>query len=396
MRFNTFLLGFVALCVAGAAAFFSVTGLSKLFAGASLAIILMAGSLETAKLVVASYLHNYWETISKLMKTYLITAVVVLILITSAGIYGFLTAAYQTTADELAILDRQTEVIELKKERFEEQLQDYRQEQQQLSESITNLNEGLANNTIQYTDTLGNVITTTSSATRRALTAQLDDQQEQRTFVRQRIEALTDSVTSLDIQALDLQAGSEVSAEVGPLRYMAEITGLPMADIVNYFALLIVFVFDPLAVTMIIAFNQAWAVDRRRKKKENVEESKERGYKVYNEGDEDEDVSMTYSEEPEENPRKDWKFTVDMSEEEFPDEVNIPSVQVDEDSFVPNTDVTESIDKDMTDEERDSVTRGREEFNISIGGEPAQIDDVRNTTGYGSSISEPTSSEKKK
>lgn len=285
MRINTFLLGFVALCVAFAAAFFSVTGLSKLFAGASLAVILMAGSLETAKLVVASYLHNRWKEISKLMRFYLVTAVVVLIGITSAGIYGFLTSAYQTTADELQILDRQVEVIELKKDRFQEQLDNYNEESNQLNQSISSLTEGLSNNQIQYTDSLGNVITTTSSATRTALTEQLENQREQRSSVRQNIEALTDSVTNLDVRVLELQQNNEVAAEIGPLKYIAEISGQPMNRIVNWFALLIVFVFDPLAVAMVISFNHALLLDRAEKKKKDVEKGKKKGYKVYNEGD---------------------------------------------------------------------------------------------------------------
>lgn len=319
MKFNTFLLGFVALCVAGSAAAFSVTGLSQLFAGASLAIIIMAGSLETAKLVVASYLHNRWSEISKLMRTYLVTAVIVLVVITSAGIYGFLTAAYQTTADELQILDRQLETIELKKDRFQEQLDDLGDEQEQLNQSITNLTQGLANNQIQYTDSLGNVITTTSSSTRQALTDQLNDQKEQRTFIRQRIEAVSDSVTSLDVQALEFQQGNEVAAEVGPLRYMADITGLPMSSIVNYFALLIIFVFDPLAVAMVISFNHALMIDRGEKKKKEVEEGKKKGYKVYNEGDFEKHATSS---------------------------VFVPHVQVDE---------------DLSDEEWDEIARGRGE-----------------------------------
>jgi len=100
MNFRVFLLGLAALLVAFNAAFFSVTGLSKLFAGASTAVILMAGALEFSKLVAASFLHTYWDKLSGWLKFYLTGAVVTLILITSAGIYGFLTAAYQTTADE--------------------------------------------------------------------------------------------------------------------------------------------------------------------------------------------------------------------------------------------------------------------------------------------------------
>ena len=91
----TTLIGVSALLVAGSAAFFSVFGLSKLFAGAQLSVIIMAGSLEFSKLVAASFLYQYWYSASKLLKTYLSIGVVVLVLITSAGIFGYLSNAYQ-------------------------------------------------------------------------------------------------------------------------------------------------------------------------------------------------------------------------------------------------------------------------------------------------------------
>ena len=96
-----FLIGFSALSVSGSAAFYSVFGLSKLFAGASTEVIIMAGSLEIAKLVTASLLYQYWGTINKILRTYLTIATVILIIITSMGIYGFLSAAYQETFNQL-------------------------------------------------------------------------------------------------------------------------------------------------------------------------------------------------------------------------------------------------------------------------------------------------------
>lgn len=281
MKFRTFLLGLSALSIAGAAAFFSVTGLSKLFAGASLAVMIMAGTLEFGKLITAAFLHEHWSRINILLRTYLTTGVVVLILITSMGIYGFLTAAYQETADELTRIDRQVQVVELKKTRYEEQLNSLTTERNNLSTSITELTRGLSNNVIQYTDTSGQLITTTSTATRNVLNAQLDDAKLQRDNISQRIEALTDSVTRLDLQVLDIEGGSELAAEVGPLKYMAEITGLPMANVVNIFALLIVFVFDPLAVSLVLAFNTSLKFDRGDKDKKKLEESTT--YKVYGE-----------------------------------------------------------------------------------------------------------------
>jgi hypothetical protein len=275
MKFRTLLLGLAALFIASAAAFFSVTGLSKLFAGASTAVILMASSLEFGKLISAGFLYNYWDKINKALRTYLLIGVFVLIIITSAGIYGFLTSAYQTTADQLGMVDKQTELVELKKGRFQEQLDGYNIEKQQLAQSISELSKGLSNNVIQYKDKDGNLITTTSSATRKALESQLNDAKLQREFISKKIETLSDSITKLDLSVLDIQQSSEVAGEVGPLKFMAEATGKPMNTIVNWFALLIIFVFDPLAVTLVIAFNAALKIDKGEDDKKKVIQKRE-------------------------------------------------------------------------------------------------------------------------
>ena len=262
MKFRTFLLGLSALMIALAAAYFSVTGLSKLFAGASTAIILMASSLEFAKLISAGFLYNYWDKINKALRTYLLVGVCVLIIITSAGIYGFLTSAYQITADKLGVVDKQTEIIQFKKNRLESQLASYTEEKSQLTQTLSALSGGLSNNNQSYKDKAGNIITYSSSSNRNALSTQLSEVKQQRSKVDEKIGQLTDSITKLELSALDVQQNSEVAGEVGPLKFMAEITGRPMATIVNWFALLIIFVFDPLAVTLVIAFNAALKIDK--------------------------------------------------------------------------------------------------------------------------------------
>ena len=275
MKFRTILLGLSALLIASAAAFFSVTGLSKLFAGASTAVILMASSLEFGKLISAGFLYNYWDKINKVLRTYLLIGVCVLIVITSAGIYGFLTSAYQTTADQLGVVDKQTEVVNLKKNRFEEQLKSYNEEKTQLTQTISSLSGGLSNNVQTYKDRNGNILSSSSSANRRVLTTQLNEAKEQRNKVDEKIEVLTDSITKLELKVLDVQQSSEVAGEVGPLKFMAEITGKPMATIVNWFALLIIFVFDPLAVTLVIAFNTALKIDKGEDDKQKVIQKRE-------------------------------------------------------------------------------------------------------------------------
>ena len=273
-----FLMIFYTLSLAGTAAYYSVFGLSSLFAGAKTEVIIMASALELAKLIVASYLHNHWKKLGLLLKSYLTLGVLILMIITSAGIYGFLTSAYQTTADQLTIVDKQVAVVQMKRDRFSESLEGYKVERAQLNNSITELTKGLSNNVIQYKDTLGNIITTTSSSTRRVLNSQLDDMKEQRNRVSIKMETVTDSITKLDLQILDLESNNEVAAEIGPLRYMAKITGKSMDVIVNWFTLMIVFVFDPMAIAMVIAVNKYVG---RREEDSTEEYFRERNKMVY-------------------------------------------------------------------------------------------------------------------
>ena len=246
-----------AIMIATVAAFFSISGLGKLFAGAYLAVVIMASVLEAGKLVTASLLTRHWQDLTRLMRVYYLSATFTLIVITSAGIYGFLTAAYQTTADQLSILDRQTQVLDLRKERYQEQLDLYIGERETLSLTVGELSRGLANNVIQYVDEeTGQLVTTTSLNTRLVLQEQLQIATQERGNLGLRIEELTDSVTQMDLQALSLTIDSEVTAEVGTLRYLSTLTGWPMDQVVNAFALLIIFVFDPLAVSLVVAYNR--------------------------------------------------------------------------------------------------------------------------------------------
>lgn len=248
-----------ALSLAGIAAYYSIFGLSRLFSAQANAVIIMATALELSKLITATFLHRFWKRLNVLLKIYLTTAVVTLMMITSLGIYGFLTSAYQTTSDELKILDTQVSMIEMKKSRYQLQLDDYSNEKSQLANSITELTKGLSNNKIQYRDKVsGKIITTTSSRTRKVLQGQLNDFKIQRNKVTLKIESLTDSVTKLDVQILNLATNNSVVAEVGPLKYISKITNMDMDNIVNYFVLAFIFVFDPLAVLLLISANKAF------------------------------------------------------------------------------------------------------------------------------------------
>jgi len=258
-----------ALSVSASAVFYSVYGLSKLFAGASTQVIIMAGSLEIAKLVVASLLYQYWGKINKFLRFYLTLACIILMLITSAGIYGYLSGAYQATATQSEIVGKELAVIEMKRERFEEKRTELRNEKTQLVTSVKDLRIALSNPTqVQYIDReSGQLITTSSSSARRALQKELENSVNDRDGISIKLEAVTDSLSKLDIAVLNKEINNEAERELGPLKYISELTGKPMSKIINLLLLLIIFVFDPLAVSMVIAANFAFEQIKPKEKK---------------------------------------------------------------------------------------------------------------------------------
>ena len=258
-RFFPILILIAALSLATVAAYYSVFGISKLFSSQATAVIIMAGILEASKLITASYLERVWKTIHWLRKTYLITALIALMAITSLGIYGFLVSAYQETSYKMQAVDKQVEVQVKKRDRYNQQIIDISKEQQNINNQIIQLSENLGNNVIQYTNSEGQLITTQSSATRRIIQQQLDTQTARRDSIAIKQDALNDSVTKLDLNILDLEINSDVASEIGPLKYVAKITGKDTDQVVNWFILVFIFVFDPLAVMLLISANNLLA-----------------------------------------------------------------------------------------------------------------------------------------
>jgi len=272
-RILPFIIALSALSVSASAAFYSVSGLSKLFAGASLEVVIMASSLEVAKLVIASLLYQYRKTIPSALKYYLTTAAVVLVLITSMGIYGFLSAAYQETASKAGNIEAQITLLETKRDNYTEQLAGYNQEKESLNQSISDLRAGLAGNKIQYKDReTGQIITTTSSSNRRSFERQLDQALERQDVLNEKIDGVNQSIFDLETEIVEVQTSDELAGELGPLKYLSGLTGIPMDKIINYLLLVIIFVFDPLAIALVVAANYAF---ERLKTRENIYGEKE-------------------------------------------------------------------------------------------------------------------------
>ena len=245
-RLLPYVIGLSALFVSSSAIFYSVYGLSQLFAGASKAVIVMASSLEIAKLVVASLLYQYWSELNRLLRLYLTIACIILMFITSGGIYGFLSGAYQSTATKSELMDKHTLMLQTKQNRFQEQLKGEK-------ELLIYYTEALSNPTmIQYIDKeTEQLVTTTSSRQRKLMTNQLNE-------VKTKVNALNDSISIYDMKILEKEISNENARELGPLKYVAKSLGVEMDKVVNYFLLLIVFVFDPLAIALVVAANFAF------------------------------------------------------------------------------------------------------------------------------------------
>jgi len=257
-----------ALSVSASAAVYSVTGLSMLFAGASTAVIIMAASLEVAKLVIASLLYQYWGKLNKILRVYLTIAAAVLILITSAGIYGYLSSAYQKTADQTSIVDSKVASLETKKKLYENTRTGILQEKQSLSELKGTLSKG---STTQYTDRKGNLVVRSNNASIK----QIENASKSDDKLSSKLDIVNDSIFALETKILEVKTNATATSELGPLKYLSALTGVAMDRIINWYILVIIFVFDPLAIALVIAANFAFAQLIRRKEtplEENVED----------------------------------------------------------------------------------------------------------------------------
>ena len=269
-----FLIAFSALSVSASAALYSVSGLGKLFAGASLEVIIMAGSLEFAKLVTASLLYQYWDTINKTLRTYLSIATVVLVLITSMGIYGFLSAAYQETYSKLSAVENQKGFIQQKIDFYQNDVTRYDTEIERISSNISTLSNAKAS-TIQVRDTSvsGGFRQTISTTELRMAQNRINIEEENRKLAQSKRTIASDSLQKFQLQVLELNNNTEVAGELGPLQYLSSLTGYSMDKIINVLLLIIIFVFDPLAISLVIASNFAFEKAYPKKKyKENLYE----------------------------------------------------------------------------------------------------------------------------
>jgi len=337
MKFRTLLLGLSALFVAFNAAFFSVSGLSKLFAGAAFSVIIMASSLELAKLITAGYLYNYWDKINKSFRIYLSGAVLILILITSLGIYGFLTSAFQDTFNQFSIKEKQLAFLQQKEKFWGDDVIRYDEELKRISGNISTLSNAKSQS-IQVRDTsvVGGVRTTISTSELRISQKRIEVEEQNRKGVQAKREVAADSLQSIQLKILDVESSEGVSSELGPLEYLSGLLDKPMDVIINWFILIIIFVFDPLAVALVIAFNNAIKVDRGIVDKEKIIRKRE----LYDEEPEEEEIDDSDDDEWDEDHALDLVMN-DMVEDLTPEDIS-KIVEESEKESEPNEDLKEA------------------------------------------------------
>ena len=228
------------------------------FAGASAAVIIMASVLEIGKLVVTTALHTYWDKLAKPLRIYLSISVVILMLITSAGIYGFLSNAYQKTANKLEIHEGELGVLDGKKSIFQKSIDG---NQKIIDTKNKRLDQLSGLRTSQENRIDGSKSNRDRNSVRGDIASANMEIQKLSTEIdvlNTKNAVLSDSIGKYNVKALEMKSGSDVAGEVGPLKYIAELTGVPMASVVNYLILLLIFVFDPLAISLVLATNKAF------------------------------------------------------------------------------------------------------------------------------------------
>ena len=242
--FFILLLGLSAFFVAGSAAYFSVLGIATLFSGSYYQVMIMAGALEFGKLVATSYLYRYWTKTVWWLKMYLIVAVITLMGITSMGIFGYLSAAYQINSSKFAQLDQQSSVIQSQKSNLDKEFE-------QNAKRIEMLNQVRAAQEQRVQDA-GNY-----KAPREQAYAAIDKANQEIQKLTERNQALQDEKFKKDNELIQLNQQTAHVKDIGTFKFISQTINKPLDAVVIVFICILICVFDPLAVSLVLAFNVA-------------------------------------------------------------------------------------------------------------------------------------------
>jgi hypothetical protein len=253
----TLLVSLTALLVAGVAAFFSVKGIGMLFAGAMIEAMVMAGSLEIGKLVVTSFIYRYYNQIPKVLKLYLIIAVITLMGITSLGIYGFLSGAYQKSASEYGIFTQQVSLLEKQKEYVSKDLKTVDDRIQALNDARKLQEDSL--NKASSTNTGNKEVSSSQLSQSRRIQENtlklIADSSKEVSVQQKRQEELLNKIKDFDMKVMELKETSKHNKDIVTFQFIADAIGWELNRVVQWFIVIIIIVFDPLAVGLVLAYN---------------------------------------------------------------------------------------------------------------------------------------------
>ncbi len=243
---------FTSLLIAGCAAYFSVYGIGMLFSGATIAAMIMASSLELGKLVTTSWLFRYWNKANLLMKSYMIFAVFALMFITSLGVFGFLTSAFQKSSLE-------TDVSNSKIVAFETQKVEELRKIESTKTSISNLFKLRSSQESRLSETLTNVVIARNPIQFQNLQNQINDQIEglnkQLETENEKLKVSGDKITKLDDSIFKLKLENSQKKDITTFKFVADEFNTTIQKVAKWFILILIVVFDPLAIILLLAYN---------------------------------------------------------------------------------------------------------------------------------------------
>lgn len=336
MNWLKILLFIAALVVAGTGAYFSVTGLGILFSGATISVIVMASSLEFAKIVAASYLEQKWKEINLFLKIYLSFAVFTLMIITSAGIYGYLSNAFQQQSITIQAIDSKVENIQYQTTLLQTDIDGWEKRRNSLTDlrgtQEVRLDKAMEN---------GVGISTTRN--------QIRDANNEIQSLTKKIETNRNQITSLNDTILNIKESNiDIEREVGGFRFIADAFGVELNSVVKWFITLLVLVFDPLAIALIIAFNKLM-----KKTKLSTPTLKNKNYEVYGDALNEltriqEDAGLYDNEGSDiytEDDLKEWDVALNDGLDEFPSDEFSDETKNEINSVTTNVEADEVVDE---------------------------------------------------
>jgi hypothetical protein len=286
-KFLIYFIFIMAVVLAAIVAYVSISGLLTVFSGAGILGLLLFSTIEISKIIATSAIHTYGKKIGLFYNILLSLGILIAMGITSMGVYGFLSSGYQKNVAKSTGSDREILLIDNKIKLKEKSRESINLQLVQTQKSITQLRNALGNNTQSRVDKNGNVITTSSAENRKAFEGQLKIATESEIRLTNDLNTADSIINNLSEQKLQLETDASMSNELGPLKYLAEVTGSSMDNVMKWFIFLLIIIGDPMAILMIIIFN-----------------------KIINEEDDDEKTNKTEPEEDLINDEYDYDYDV--------------------------------------------------------------------------------------